>query len=166
MPTKSVLGIETWVNVGPLTTTFTAPATCATPEPAVVGLEKEAPPELNLASSEYDISCNYSARQDCFPLPNERAELIKKEVGLTRISPYYSPAYDCPSGWTTVGAKAASTPGSGAFTSEGFGYFDNGGEPTSTLAFWNAKVDFLLGPDETMVICCPRYETCRMQSLR
>lgn len=104
----------TWTNLGPLTTTFTPPATCNTPLPSNFFVQGRTSWGYDCLRNEVDDS----PRPECYPFLSAYSHTTS-DTSPTDIAPhvhpyYYSPAYDCPIGWTgatTLEAPAPSTIG-------------------------------------------------------
>lgn len=95
MPSISITEGYTFTNWGPLTTTFTAPTSCATATGNyMIGLNTTAP------VWEYAIQCSTSGYGDCIPSgtlsyltsSNDNPKTIDNQA-------YLSPGLYCPSGW-------------------------------------------------------------------
>lgn len=142
MPSATSFSGYNLLNNGPLTTTFTAPATCST---AFVMLGLATDP----AALQWDAQCDWVPPADC----NPSGSVIQSIVSAQNNNPtaadvivYHSPGLVCPSGWATVGAAAKLNPTS-----------------TSTSGAFNPSVPVLdvflsaLDPGETAVLCCPRF---------
>lgn len=144
MPTVTSFGFAALTNIGPLTSVYTPPAACSTiPVEPFVGTAIDD----GFKPGAY-VFCTRQNRQDCFPSGKARAEALKHAVGEVHpVLPYYSPAHQCPSGWTTVGALAPKTGTSGIFTTK-----DGQDGPHGMAEFANS----VLAPDETMLLCCPK----------
>lgn len=157
MPIVAVGDDPVFGNLGPLTTTFTAPSSCATitPQPVIyqakntkypfdptdVDAIKVYPDQMRVAS----VRCGEDPRDQC--LPSAEGWQKSHTYGQTLAYNYYSPGVHCPAGYTTAGVKAASS-ASGIFTQ------------TRTFAGasdvglnWFART--FLSPEETMAICVP-----------
>ena len=151
------MGTVTVTNMGPLLTTFTAPASCTT------GREL-----LKIASSEsifVDAWFNQCGSQvlmgtlkECWP---SGAATVDEFVSRNYRNPttgllgYYSPGIACPAGWTTAGVTTRNTDGSPGSASGAFSL----PAPTITRPDY---LDFIPGfaqiidPGETAAVCCPR----------
>lgn len=158
MPTATTLSGASLINNGPLTTTFTAPASCSTDYAVLLGLATA--PTL----FEWSAECDRFAPADCNP---SGAALQSLGTAIQGGNPkagfvivYHSPGLICPAGWATVGAAAKASPSSLSIS----GAFDvSGAIPTGTGPhddfFENGMDVFLdaLDPGETAVLCCPRF---------
>lgn len=168
MPTTSVVGALTLTNVGPLTTTFTAPSSCETTDFlygwkvfAVDNPERGGYMAVVGAGGCGTGGDQYEEHGDCYPHGDKLDEL----AGETYAFPYYSPANACPSGYQTVGVAAmndGSASLSGIFTPNFDGYWESPA-PTTTASDRAPEFNWLanrltsaLGPQETIVACCPR----------
>jgi hypothetical protein len=157
MPTATLVSQATLTNLGPLTTTFTQAASCATVASNVVYGFREHPEAIA-----YSSDCTFTPYTDCLP-----------SYDLSRVSPiseaatpalrsitYYSPGIYCPSGWSTVGVAAKA--GDGLLSTTGI--FN----PTSLLStplptVFVAAVPVInvlmevIDKGETAVLCCPGF---------
>jgi hypothetical protein len=159
MPT-STLSQYSLVNFGPLTTTYTAPASCATVASNVAFGFKDAPSIIP-----FSADCTFTSYGSCLPSGSGLDSQIlssQTEVQLFRYIDYFSPGISCPNGWATVGVAAKATDGSvsstGAFSVElGF----STAKPTGVLnVLVNPPINVLMAamdPGETAVLCCPRF---------
>lgn len=153
MPTATSLSGHDLTNVGPLTTTFTAPATCSTDYQIVVALTAD-PAGLQLPAQ-----CDWLPLADCNPSGSAIRSISSSAGGSNptarQIIVYHSPGLVCPSGWATVGAAAklnpTSTSISGAFHQPDV--IPNGTSWVQGLDAFLAALD----PGETAVVCCPRF---------
>lgn len=155
MPTTSVIDDFVFGNLGPLTTTFTAPASCATipPQPVIYQAKntkypfpsKEAaattvyPDQWRLGS----VRCGEDPRDEC--IPSAQGYQKSHVNGQTLAYNYYSPGVYCPSGYTTAGVKAG-TSASGIFT-------QTGSFTVASDVGLNWIAGKSLSPDETMALC-------------
>lgn len=141
-------------NVGPLTTTFTAPASCATS--FETGL---AWPEVPKAV--YPVDCEYTPTGECYP---GGAAYTSIQAGARGGDPrggytiaYNSPGTVCPFGWETVGTAEKPNPTSNVAT----GPFNISDilHVAPDWQFVQPPMDVFrsaLGPSDTAVACCPR----------
>jgi hypothetical protein len=153
MPTSSVLSEFTFSNLGPLTTTWTAPASCATSAGDVkIGVTQHPGKYF------YDASCQVK-EYNCVPTGASTDPALATDLNPTNLfqGAYFSPGLYCPSGWTTAGLASrkenASVTWSGLFspfeaipTSVDGDIFNDPGNVLMQL----------LDPSETAMICCPR----------
>lgn len=166
MPSITVSDGNTFKNWGPVTTTFTAPASCSTAGDFLIGNTTDFP------LYDYATQCSTYGDYGCTPTGTFFPSLTI-ESNLTKMDdniPYYSPGLYCPSGWATVGVAARdgdkTTSLSGILgvsttttTSDSWlDYLPKVGNPLTMLAE-------LLDPGETLVMCCPRYVWCGLLSL-
>lgn len=156
MPSTGFFGI-TLVNNGPLTTTFTAPSSCATQSEFLEFISAPDETIATYSSKTYSvpgrvigpISCGgtYGA---CYP----SGEALDN-WGTSSLA-YFSPAYVCPDGWTTAGVLQAGPEPTGS------GVFDPDAWPTSAdnghfqQFLFRDYYASILGQSETMAYCCPR----------
>lgn len=152
MPTATTQDGYGVINIGPLTTTFTAPASCTT-EFKIAVAPTDSP------SLEYQDDCSYEPPSDCHPHGSVINSLVSS-IGATPtlgVILYQSPGLFCPSGWSTAGAATkvnpTSTSTSGAFNLTNV-------VPTGVPAFFQPALDSFmsaLDPGETAIACCPRF---------
>ncbi|KAH1982687.1 hypothetical protein KXV92_003973 [Aspergillus fumigatus] len=160
MPTITTTDGYAFTNWGPLTTTFTAPASCATATGNyLVGLNTTAP------VWEYAVQCSTLGYTGCIPtgtasLPttlNDNPNTIATQV-------YFSPGLHCPAGWATRGV-AVRDANNGLSAS---GILSARPTPTPTVSIptaapqWENPATLLMGlldPSETLVMCCPESMT-------
>ncbi|KAJ5511281.1 hypothetical protein N7453_003384 [Penicillium expansum] len=160
MPSITVSDGNTFKNWGPVTTTFTAPASCSTAGDFLIGNTTDFP------LYDYATQCSTYGDYGCTPTGTFSPSLTI-ESNLTKMDdniPYYSPGLYCPSGWATVGVAARdgdkTTSLSGILgvsttttTSDSWlDYLPKVGNPLTMLAE-------LLDPGETLVMCCPSSMT-------
>ncbi|KAF4445618.1 hypothetical protein F53441_10682 [Fusarium austroafricanum] len=143
---------HTVVNYGPLTTTYTPPASCTTVTTDHI----------------YYAKANATAVDAVIGVPTCEPDLIGKclpsgdayDKGLSRWAKqggqnnlgYFSPGVVCPKGWTTVGTLAhgdttGSANKSGIFTQDLGPLYHN----LSPERLWLG----ILEPSETLALCCP-----------
>ncbi|KAM5381698.1 hypothetical protein ACJZ2D_002918 [Fusarium nematophilum] len=142
-------------NFGPLTTTYTAPSSCATDTS-----------HLNYANASQIAmefgrpTCDVKPIGECLPSGSAYDAMISEfwESPHQGFFPYYSPGLVCPSGWSTVGvwARTASDgeEASGVFTDEAWG----DAVPTEVREQYLEPTEFwmnILEPSETVAFCCP-----------
>ncbi|KAF5235277.1 hypothetical protein FAUST_7171 [Fusarium austroamericanum] len=151
MPTATeFFGITAW-NLGPLTTTYTAPSSCAT--------SIKHPVFVNAASPYSALafpSCTWMPYGECLPNHKEWESGDQQTSSFfQQTSVYFSPGIACPAGWETVGLLAHLESGkfsaSGVLTTPAPTYdgFPQGVYPTD---FWKNMLD----ESETVAYCCPR----------
>jgi hypothetical protein len=176
----------TFTNVGPLTTTWTAPQSCVT-QADVYLAATEIPDEPYLGSK-----CDSSPLGNCYvggATQIDEIYSINRDSWDGYVAPYYSPGLSCPDKYTTAGiaikdgdGKLVSSSGFFAPTTYGTMTIGPGPEPytstqtryqgrnttrvstetvTTTWApytnpQWNVFME-ALAPSETAVVCCPRY---------
>ncbi|KAG7130136.1 hypothetical protein HYQ45_010935 [Verticillium longisporum] len=173
MPSSAV-NLLTLINVGPLTTTFTAPESCATSD---FGLRGAAPSGLPAWPWAVVGECRNEtgpSDNECLPLGEKRDELwtwLSDAAGPTptaeaRLPIFYnSPGYHCPSGWETAGVAAALN-GSASVTGAFAPAFTEFGEPEGAMPpgnFLANQITSALEPRETAIICCPSDHTMNLQ---
>lgn len=157
MPTTTSLSNYEFINLGPLTTAYTAPQSCATM--ALTAL-------ANVADGdhwpEWSVDCDIADVGDCVP---SGAKADEKFAALSTQSPnaayagfaYYSPGIHCPSGWETVGIAAKNAAGD---LSTSGGVYDAHLVGTTTMAPIRNPPEHIfaqaLDKEETAALCCPR----------
>lgn len=164
MPTVTTLSQISIFNVGPLTTTFTTPASCI--HDTWLAAPAEGPKTVW-----YGLDCRDVTVNDCAPSTAALKSHLPSDAASNPAAqwiPYYSPGVVCPSGYQTVGVAVkvnpTSTSMSGMFTRPSSGD-DSEDEPTSgdisgRGPMFNSGNNVLmdaLDPGETAVMCCPRY---------
>ncbi|KAI6749813.1 hypothetical protein HG531_007078 [Fusarium graminearum] len=140
-------------NLGPLTTTFTAPPSCATGTDHHVFVNASEPVRI------FGVpTCGPMTFGDCIPSASSWESIHEQTTEFVQGQyAYFSPGLACPSGWSTVGTLAHGGDGdnkasaSGALESPDWDEFmhPNYLHPTE---FWLG----LLEPSETLAYCCPR----------
>lgn len=145
-----VLGYSA-TNIGALTTTFTPPATCTDAAKSIGN-------QVVLSVSD---GLTFPVRQDCNPavatacFPNGAAYAKIVTDDLSPFVPYYSPAINCPAGWSTIAVADAANK-----TVSGFLQPSPASDKTVTedVGYFYGR-DFVkhLEDKETLVVCCPRY---------
>lgn len=162
MPTATNYFDVAVANLGPLTTTWTAPASCATDTGGwyLTALD----PDSDRAFVGAKLSCESDGKSvtvdDCYPSNQVAAQQWSTQSGGL-FNQYFSPGLHCPSGWTTAGTvvKASSglTGASGVFTKSSN---STTRDPYSDwpVAFLDATrvYEGILEPSETLAWCCPR----------
>ena len=116
MPNVTSLSQYALQNLGPLTTTFTAPASCATLQPAVA-LARTQYPWQAFWSEECDEVDDSLA--DCRPSGRAFFDIYADDAGSRPVQaiPYFSPGLACPESWTTAGVAVKDADGSVVSTS-------------------------------------------------
>src|SRR4051812_13275867 len=98
---------HTLVNLGPLTTTYTPPASCATGTNSVFLGLKTAPERIIWMDNCADNLGTHTLG-DCYP--SGTAVDAGAQAAQTRLDSvflaYHQPGYFCPAGWTTAGVAA------------------------------------------------------------
>ncbi|KAM0275832.1 hypothetical protein ACHAQH_007377 [Verticillium albo-atrum] len=163
MPSVSSLSQYTFINVGPLTTTWTPPASCTNGPTS-----KYLAPVYQSDTPLYGGSCDAEHDEffDCVPQGEEIGSMWEtwssSPATFANPLPYHSPATICPSGWTTAGAATKSSNGdieaSGHFT-QAETQFDalstsDASPPLPTNPRANVFLE-ALAPGETIALCCP-----------
>ncbi|KAM0433304.1 hypothetical protein ACHAPT_004180 [Fusarium lateritium] len=138
MPSLTEYFGHTITNFGPLTTTFTAPSSCAAQTTGRIMFANAS----NLAQHFGNPTCGGGYVGECIPSGSAYDDYVSTywETPVHAWYPYHSPGLVCPSGWSTVGTFArtgntSSVDASGVFTKDPLeGYPD--------------RVRPWLGPDE------------------
>ncbi|QPC76772.1 hypothetical protein HYE68_007524 [Fusarium pseudograminearum] len=139
-------------NMGPLTTTFTAPSSCSTGTDHHVFVNASSPVRI------FGVpTCGPMTFGDCIPSASAWESIHEQTTEFVQGQyAYFSPGLACPSGWSTVGTLAHGgddddkASASGALESPDWDEFRNPNylHPTE---FWLG----LLEPSETLAYCCP-----------
>jgi hypothetical protein len=152
MPSIATTDGYTFTNWGPLTTTFTAPASCATATGNyMLGLNNTAP------VWEYAVQCSTVGYGDCISTGTVSLSTISNENPTTlETQAYFSPGLYCPSGWATRGTAVRGSDN---------GLSSSGILSPSTMVLiptcipqWKNPATLLmtlLNLSETLVMCCP-----------
>ncbi|KAF5571391.1 hypothetical protein FPHYL_508 [Fusarium phyllophilum] len=150
MPTSTEFFGTAAHNLGPLTTTFSAPSACATGTDHHVIVNGSAPSEVW-----GQPTCGWEDRGSCIPNGKSYDSLRSMTTPLDRVwYHYYSPGIACPSGWTTAGNivkdEDSSLSASGVFSrpvrSDTFE-----AQPLEPSDFWGQ----IMNVSETIALCCP-----------
>lgn len=157
MPTATSVSGVILINGGPLTTTFTAPASCSTAYETMVG-DNTAPYALQFGSE-----CDWVPKPECDP-NRDLVESLGQAI-LTG-SPnqdsnvvYNSPGVVCPAGWSTAGQVIKVNPTS-TIASGAFNFSDSVPTAEPFFGYFQPVLDVLqaaLDPGETAAVCCPRF---------
>lgn len=169
MPSSS-FSMYTLVNLGPLTTTFTAPESCTT---TPIGYGHK---ESQWLGPFWMADCEQATFSDCMPsgsAMDEQARSAWPTTAAPRYMPitYHSPGNVCPSGWATVGSVEKDAAGN-ATTSWDFDpgvtswfeqtpavYTARRSDTETTLIYgtpFHVMWADALEPEETGIACCPR----------
>lgn len=160
MPSVSVLSEYTFNNWGPLTTTWTAPASCQSIQSENLYIAYASTPTINVAKVACGVDTGYWS---CYPtgtitnIPTATS-WFDDPRSAEFYQTYYSPGLYCPSGWGPVATASRNA----TQTVEWNGAFDPAiTSPVSNLVLLEnlANNVFLqvLAPSETAVLCCPKY---------
>lgn len=161
MPTVTELSQHPIINVGPLTTAFTAPTSCATASPHLhLALHSAYPDRV---SPFYSQKCEYAEHGDCFPSGKALDDAYSSDLSTGFNSAatihYFSPASVCPDAYTTVGVAAKNSDGdissSGLFVPPVVTVAISAGQILGSNPMVNVLME-ALDPNETAVVCCPR----------
>lgn len=172
MPTTTLINDQALVNIGPLTTTFTAPSSCATVFSSHQGLALSAFP---FGPNQLMEDCGRPAVTNCLPngtfIDEDALSIWPAETGSAyRPIYYYSPADICPSGWATVGYVVKDADGDATeswdFEPAVTEFYDRHFSQLGAIASGTPVLlgnNFLhkvwadaLAPEETGIACCPR----------
>ncbi|VUC28781.1 unnamed protein product [Clonostachys rosea] len=154
MPSSEFFGY-TLSNIGPLTTTFTAPSSCATKSDNLAWYSQYDTTTTGLRDRYIGGSCEDAALGACRPSGEAIDKIISASPTPSSLMLYHSPGIACPSGWTTAGTlKGGPEPtGSGIFNQDALKPWGNESAYQVILIpqlFANA-----LDADEIMALCCP-----------
>ncbi|KAF5585846.1 uncharacterized protein FSUBG_12305 [Fusarium subglutinans] len=108
MPTVTRISTARITNFGPLTTTYTAPASCATETDRIYFAYDSDHPEYLWANP----TCKMQLIGKCIPSGDQYDHLITATYAKTfdlGFYHYYSPGLYCPSDWTTAGKYVRGT---------------------------------------------------------
>ena len=161
MPTSTFNGVAL-ENIGPLTTTYTAPSSCSTVVDNTAVAFVDFPGEA-YAYPRCDVDKNewfrWPSLENC--VPSAKALEVIDMPNDTHIR-YHSPGLYCPASWTTGGVAvkqdSKSFSASGAFSPD---FIDPWADATSTLDApranpWPNQFASALNVGETAILCCPR----------
>ncbi|KAI1866587.1 hypothetical protein JX265_007888 [Neoarthrinium moseri] len=157
MPSVTSLSQQLFRNVGPLTTTFTAPASCATQSAVAL-----APVDQPAIAAWLD-GCGIRSVGDCLPNGQTVDNVYASDLATYSANDflYYSPGVICPASWTTVGVAVKDDKGSVSVT----GIYEPAAQVTATPGATSLVTPaqnpppniFVEGLDlgETAIACCP-----------
>jgi hypothetical protein len=152
MPSITTTDGFTFTNWGPLTTTFTAPASCATATGNyMIGVNKTVP------VWHYQVQCSTLPDYDCIPTGTvSPPTTVNENPAAAETRAYFSPGLYCPSGWATRGL-AVRDADKGLSSSGVLSSSSTDAWPTFIPQFENPATVLmsLLDPSETLVLCCP-----------
>ncbi|KAI8717318.1 hypothetical protein NCS52_00807100 [Fusarium sp. LHS14.1] len=156
MPSLTEYFGHTITNFGPLTTTFTAPSSCATETTDRVFFANA----TNLAMQWGFPKCKGGYVGDCFPSGSAYDDYVTTywERPIQQWYPYFSPGLVCPQGWSTVGTFALAGNTSSANADGVFTKDPHDGFPRRGVQPWLSPEELwsnALKPSETLVYCCP-----------
>ncbi|KAF5556351.1 hypothetical protein FMEXI_1194 [Fusarium mexicanum] len=163
MPTATTITSATITNFGPLTTTYTAPTSCATETDHLYFAYNSDNPEYLWAYP----TCTMQVYGKCIPSGDQYDHLITATYAKTfdyGFYHYYSPGLYCPSNWTTAGQYVKGTGStaqiSGELTKTESTMVPERWEPGRPFPTDPANVwKQVLEPSETLAVCCPRNYT-------
>ncbi|KAF4773608.1 hypothetical protein HER10_EVM0002386 [Colletotrichum scovillei] len=161
MPTPTLSG-TTLLNLGPLTTIWTAPASCATSTPTPALARKFDP---GVAYWQQTCEVDRDPYDDCIPSGDAmNSEYHARQTSTERFLFHFSPGSQCPSGWVTAGYGIRDETSSHSLS----GVFDDptltfdAGTRTSVASEINStfelRADLFMSamePSETVIACCP-----------
>jgi len=157
MPSATTLGGLGFLNNGPLTTTFTAPASCST-----AGFYTEIAYASDISEPFYGVDCTSIPAVDCKPsgpvITSLATALGAGNPAAYNLGAYYSPGLVCPAGWTTAGAATKVNPTSTTISGAAFSLNASALiQPDDPFFFdpWTDAFLSALDPKETAVACCP-----------
>jgi hypothetical protein len=142
-------------DLGPLTTTYTAPSSCSTGTDHHVFVNASDPVRAFGAPT-----CGLKTYGDCIPSGSSWDSVYRQTTEFVQGQYlYYSPGIACPSGWRTVGTLAHDVDdkasASGALATPNWDELNSlvgGLNPLHPTEFWLG----VLEPSETLAFCCPR----------
>jgi hypothetical protein len=158
MPSPITYRDNSFVNLGPLTTTFAPPASCFA---ATTGVQIAFSSDIE--GNAFQTNCGKDAVHygDCFPSGNAldsiRSSLWPSPTPI--VMAYYSPGLYCPAGWTVAG-EATKTDDGAPVTSGAFSLIHHPTNIPADFAQFEPNMQVLLdvlGTGETAMLCCPRY---------
>ncbi|TDZ74986.1 hypothetical protein CTRI78_v000227 [Colletotrichum trifolii] len=160
MPSSTLSQLQ-FHNAGPLTTTWTAPTSCATmTSPVGLGWYPYRDTGVLYLSENCDV--NQTNYNDCAPSAAAIEEDWRGKFGdpaRRKMVYYHSPGLACPASWTTVGVAArddvSSYSLSGIFASPTVTEKDWRTDLAPTFEPINNQFVSALEPRETLVVCCP-----------
>ncbi|KAM0080697.1 hypothetical protein ACKRZS_007166 [Fusarium odoratissimum] len=164
MPTVTEYFGIGFVNNGPLTTTYTPPASCATGTTDQIIFADTSTIYLSFG----EANCTAVPLGSCLPSNSSYDKLNSewRQNGGQGTIDYFSPGIHCPKGWTTAatfahGDKTGSPKKGGAFTQTTSS--DPGETATVNNPFMPIEQIWLnaLDPSETLAYCCPSGWTAR-----
>ncbi|KAL6918971.1 hypothetical protein FSHL1_002952 [Fusarium sambucinum] len=149
-------------NLGPLTTTYTAPSSCTgTSNTDHILYANATSPYLDYMLSS---SCKAKPFGDCYPSGKERDAVATQTTTVGQgLYHYFSPGFACPDGWETAatlkhGSKSGEIDVSGILTvsathaTERLKSDFSAALPLHPTDFWRN----VLEKSETLALCCPR----------
>lgn len=172
MPTATTVSDFTLLNLGPLTTTFTAPSSCATATASRFGLGYAEVPFYGSMRSEQCGMDRYmytGSDTACYPSASaHNANYMSAYAARPFRYPiqYHSPGNACPAGWTTAATMTVDTDNKKtvsfeydeaihSFFMRQQAYYYHANFIIGIMPAVSIFVD-ALGPGETGVACCPR----------
>ncbi|CAG7973316.1 unnamed protein product [Penicillium salamii] len=144
-------GLWTAGNLGPLTTTFTEPASCSQEPYKVLMAMRSGYPQI-----EYDSKCNQQFDDSCQPTVATTFPFTTWDGRYYGYASYYSPGLHCPSGWATVGAATRDAHSSISLSGIAKPSLNTG---RTDLYFPQTALVSALEPSQTLAMCCPSSMT-------
>ncbi|KAK2729463.1 hypothetical protein CKAH01_10146 [Colletotrichum kahawae] len=177
MPTSTISQIAL-VNIGPLTTTWTAPSACATiTNPPYLAQSYQAAAGIPYWTEDCAALLTDDPFNECVPSGtkmNEDWASRKDNPMIDNVVYYHSPGTICPSNWTTVGVAARGDGTSysldGIYADPTFTLIESNSRTTHTVTQSGAQPRMqpvvnmfmsALEPRETAVACCPSGYTAK-----
>ncbi|RGP71364.1 hypothetical protein FLONG3_7148 [Fusarium longipes] len=151
MPTATEFFGYSAHNLGPLTTTYTAPSSCATGTEHRVFVNASDPVRFFAAPT-----CGRQTFGDCLPSGSSWDSIKQQTTEFVQgVNFYFSPGIACPSGWRTVGTLAHDDDDKvsafGALATPKWDDLEGAVNLLHPTEFWYG----LLEPSETLALCCP-----------
>lgn len=161
MPTATSTSQFAITNVGPLTTVFATPTSCATAQPELY-LAISGAWGSDRVAAYYKQNCDVSKLGECFPSGKELDDALSaastKANNDRATIAYFSPASQCPDSYTTAGSAHRGSDGnvtsSGVFVPP----VVTSGLRSGGLIGYNPPLNVLmevLDEDEIAIVCCP-----------
>ncbi|KAJ5414062.1 hypothetical protein N7509_000689 [Penicillium cosmopolitanum] len=157
MPSASTISGYTYENWGPVTTTFTPPASCATASNKI----EVGPSDSSRPIFRYGLQCETVGGWECYPSATIETTTTP-DTNPTQFfkAHYYSPGLYCPADWVTVGVASWDGDGDKSLITSGVL------APPTTAEIVQRDGEVFLGildKSETAVICCPRSYSADVQ---
>ncbi|KAF4990839.1 hypothetical protein FGRMN_8220 [Fusarium graminum] len=157
MPSRTEYFGYSFSNLGPLTTTYEAPAACITATTDRIYFANATSAEIVLGAARCD---GPETLGKCVPSGSAWDKIVSSRAGYHDQGywGFHSPGVVCPKGWTTAGTlahgnKTGSVDKSGVFTQPPFPF----GPYVDYLLTPEEILINVLEPSETFAYCCPRF---------